>query len=127
MTEEPKRISEGRRIDRPEPGFFVMRFVKRGPEIPARIWRPCACTVNGGDGQSLHDWLYSCDRYPHLQGEIAGKPAALHRVWEGGKPTTEAHWRYLTDVRKWAETHAPEDPAANPGQPIELGAMPPLF
>ena len=113
-------MSEARRIDRPEPGLFVMKFVKGGPEIPARIWRPCCCTVNGGDEQVLHDWRETCDRYPHLQGEIAGKPADLWRVWGSGRRTTEPHWRYLSDVRKWAEAHAPDDPAANPGQPIDL-------
>lgn len=116
-----------RAIERPETGYFVTRLVRGGPEVPARIWRPCACTVNGGDDQQCHDWRDTCDRYPHLQGEIDGTYADLWRVWTGGRRTTESHWRYMTDVARWAETHAPQDPTANPKQPIDLGAMPPVF
>ena len=32
---------------KPEPGFFKMRLVKKGPYVAARIMRTCACTVNG--------------------------------------------------------------------------------
>ncbi len=56
----------------PKVGFFKVRVVARGPWVPARIFRLCHCTVNGGDGGQGHDWAGTCDRYPPLRA-VVGK------------------------------------------------------
>jgi len=124
-------VIESRIIDRPQQGFYVIRLVKGGPLVPARIWRPCACTVPNGDDaidpNALHEWRETCDRFPHLRGEIDGKHADLWMVWTSGRPTTEANWRYMTDVSRWARAHAPHEPEAQPRETVNLAAIPPIF
>lgn len=110
-----------------QPGFFKMRLVKGGPWVPARIHRPCHCTINGGLINAAHAWRDTCDRFPRLVAEIAGEDADLWRVWENGRPIPQAEYDHLMRVRSWAETYAPGAPEANPRQAVDLGAMPPLF
>lgn len=108
----------------PAPGFFQIRLVKGGPFVPARIYRPCACTING---PAEHDWQDTCDRYSPLAAEIDGKPGGLWRLWTYGKIISRNDYQYMTDLREWSLTCDPLSPQANPGQPIDLGQMDPVF
>lgn len=117
-----------RDINDPRPGFFLVKKVRGGPEVPARIHRPCCCTVNGGDDNESHEHQPTCDRFPPLRAEIDGEPAPVLRVWLfGRKEISEADYRYRRDVGTWARTHAPDDPAANPDQAVDMMTAKPLF
>lgn len=117
------------RIDAPQIGFFRTRLVKGGPYVPARIHRPCHCTVNGGDANTEHPWRDTCDRHPPLQGEQDGKPISAFALWPRviGSEITEAEYRFMTADAEWCRAHAPQEPAANPGQRLDLRSQPPIF
>lgn len=122
-------MSDAPRIDRPESGFYRTRLVKDGAWVAARIWRPCSCTVNGGDSQAEHDWRDTCDRYPRLRCEVDGKDRDPVLAWPSlaGRAISESEFQYLNDTADWARKYAPTDPAATPGRAINLGEMPSLF
>lgn len=110
-------MNEARQINDPRPGFFCTRLIKGGPEVPARIWRLCNCTPNGGDKQTTHEWAETCDRFSQeLQAEINGQWVDIWRVWTGAKMTTEKHWQELTLRTK-----------QDPYKAVTLGKMKPLF
>jgi len=117
------------RIDVPETGFYWTRLVKGGPRVAARVWRPCACTVNGGDDQAEHDWHQSCDRCPRLRCEVDGKDRDPVLTWPSlaGRSIPESEYRYLRDTAEWERAYAPHSPAAQPREPVDLAKMPSLF
>jgi hypothetical protein len=121
------------RIDQPRPGFYSTHLVRGGIKVGVRIWfgRPII------DGEEQ-------DRSPRLCVEVDGRTDRLDRdeqtgeplgrvpldvdeVWPFCRPITEAEYRYLRRLAVWAQAHAPDHPAANPRDPIELRAMKPLF
>lgn len=109
-------------------GYFVVRLVKGGPLVPARIVRLCHCTPVGGDEQRPHDWTEDCDRFPGCVGEVAGEPADASLIWETRKAEIPAErYAHLMRVREWAIRHAPDLPEANPRQPIDLNKLRALF
>lgn len=113
-----------RHINDPRPGFFLVRKVRRGPLVPARIWRPCHCTINGEDE---HAWRDTCDRYPGLSAEIDGFPVEIDQVWHYGKEVDEQEFNYRTEATAWDKRNDPDAPAANPDQPIDLMTVKPPF
>ncbi len=118
-----------RAIGSPEPGFFKVRNGKAGPWVPARIFRWCHCTINGGDDNWAHAWEDTCDRFPHeLGAEIDGKQVDLLRVWHSGREIPEAEYRYLKGDREWCHQHAPERlDATTPRDYFRVDLMPPIF
>ena len=110
-----------REIDRPEPGYFRMRLVRRGPFVACRIWRCCSCTVNGGDENEQHDWQETCDRIPPLTATVDGKdrPGQLDKVWLYGKPIEPATYRLMLDQANWDTQYDPSAAAANPYEPVK--------
>ncbi len=108
------------RIDKPEPGYFRMRLVKGGPWVGAIIFRPCPIEMHPETFQAV-------DRWPHLQAEVDGKPAGVDRVWTSGRRVPMAEYLFLRDDRAWAREYAPQSPEANPRQPVNLGALLPIF
>lgn len=85
--------------DQPRVGFYEIRRVKNGPLCGARIWRPCRCTVNGGEGQVEHPWRPSCDRFPQMQGLIDGVEADPLAIWLHGESIDAARYNYLLAAR----------------------------
>ncbi len=119
----------GPRIDIPETGFYWTRLVKDGPKVPARIWRPCRCTVNGGDEQAEHDWSETCDRYPRLRCMVGDRDRDPVLTWPSlaGRAIPLSEFRFLIAATKWEQAYAPHLPLANPRAPIDLGTLSSLF
>jgi hypothetical protein len=62
-------------VDWPQPGYWMIRLVSGGPEVPA-----CICVV-----QTLHEPGIPenlMERSPFLAAFILGKPAGLDEVWK---------------------------------------------
>lgn len=104
-------------IDRPQEGWFRTRLVKGGPLVPARIWRSVATDPLTGE---------ALDRSPILQAEINGKPIDPYELWPrvADRRITEAEFKFMTADSEWCQRHAPNEPAANPGKPIDLRTAP---
>lgn len=128
---------EPRQPDKPEVGFFRYRIVRGGAWVGARIARICTCTIHGGPGNEEHDWQPDCDRFPHLIAQVNGvfhdapinrsEVPTLEKVWLFGERIEEADYRYMVDAAAWDRAYAPEAPAANPGQPVDLNTIDPIF
>jgi len=106
-----------RNIDRPAPGFWMIRAVKHGPELPARIaWHRTACEP-GNEANAM-------DRPAFLFAEIAGEPAELDDVWlRRGRPITESEYRFQVADHAHARAYRPDDAKAQPYRAVDLMAV----
>ncbi len=100
----------------PEPGLFLMRLVKKGPKVAARIhfenglWQ---AEINGQkEGPAVADYLDS---------------RSVMRIWETGTKTDQAAYDYHLAMKDWAEKHDPTHPAARVREPVNLAEMRPLW
>lgn len=96
------------------PGFFKLKWVKGGPEIPARLWR-----VEDRDpdtGELMADVQY----FAEIDGDPVDPASPPRWPWTR---IEEPAWRYLTDLGAWARQHAPNDPQANPRLPVRLATV----
>jgi hypothetical protein len=104
-----------RAVATPEPGYFRVRLVRKGPLVPARI------VFTNGLWNAVVDGMI----YPSAP-EPSGAPRVFF-IWHGGEIVSEA--KYFHDITTRArfveadETQALRDPF----KPIRLDEMPPLF
>jgi len=116
-------------LGEPQPGHFKMRLVKRGPWVPALIWRPCPLILP--DPLELtpapEDWCLPTERPRMLRARIGTTEADPFEVWTNGQRITarEYHWRL--DLARYATDHAPLDPEADPRRRVDLSRAPSLF
>jgi hypothetical protein len=111
MTAEIRKQAP-RAVDKPRPGYFLMKLVKGGPLCPVAIiyefgvWRS------------------------EINGVIRGEPNAdpmqagdVMRVW--------LHWREEIDLAEYRRllklTADPAHPSSQPTKAINLAELPPLF
>lgn len=103
-----KRDWKARQVGEPEPGFFRMRLVRKGPIVPARIYHQRGVWWAVIDGQEY---------------QAASDPAAAPRVfqiWHSGEEITEAE--YLAELAKRQQPGA-----LDRGKAIDLTKLPPIF
>lgn len=114
----PRDPPPGRRIDRPEPGHWLVRLVRGGPLVPARIFW-AQTTHEPGNPENL------MERSPFLAAEVGGDVVEVDSVWHRrGTPITEAEYRYRLAEMQWATEHAPAEAIAKPRQPVDFTAIP---
>lgn len=116
-----------RDVTRPEPGFFLIRLVKGGPKVAARITHKPARDPLTGETLDRSPWWAA-----EINGEPAGEPSIqptdeVLRIWHYGEPVTEDEYRYQLADAQWCAAHAPHEPKANPRRSVDLAAMAPLF
>ena len=95
-----------RSVERPVPGHFLVRLVKGGVLVPAAI--------------NYDFGLWSCSIQGAEQGPSNEDPAkvdGLYRIW---------HWGQMIERPEYVRRMA-RGPAADPTQPVDLSARPPLF
>lgn len=97
--------------DEPQCGYFETRLVKGGPFVAARIWMYQPVDEESGD--LIGD--------ENLQCEVDGKYRDPAQAWSWlyNLPIDEARFKFLTDLRAWAEKNAPNEPFANPKKPVD--------
>jgi hypothetical protein len=122
-----------------EPGYFAYRWGKGRPEIAARIWRACHCTVIGGERNEEHEWCSDCDRFPRLVADVDGRryeettdwhnnrPPVLLQVWTFGRRIAAEQYELMLDQAAWDRMYDPSSPLANPEKPIDLNTMKSIF
>lgn len=116
------RISErhqqaARRVDEPSPGHFRIRLVRAGPWVAAEIRR--------SDEGVWSAWIDGAAMEP--ANADAALAAEVFRIWHYGEIIAEHEHAYLVERARWARTHAPDAPEANPTRPIRIGSEPPAF
>lgn len=120
--------------DIPTPGVYTTRLVKRGIQVPVRIYF----------GPPIIDGVMQ-DRSPRWCVLINGTSARTERDKDGNamcrvphdldsvwpfcaiNPITRREYRFLLRRVAWARTHAPAHPAARPREPINVRTLKPAF
>jgi len=92
-------------IDQPEPGFYEMRRVARGPWVA----------------------VYIHHGYKGLTAHVDGKPVDPYQIWPwcGGRPISAARYKWRRRLARWARTWNPFSPEANPTKPVDVSRIPP--
>ena len=110
------------------PGFFKTKLVRNGPFVPVRVWH--GVTPDPWFPENPQDrsprWQATIGEVP-LPARIGGRECTLGSLWSFLHPIDKTEHDYLIRTGKWATTHAPEMPEANPTDRIDLGSMKPLF
>ena len=98
----------------PGTGWWLMRAVKGGPEVPASIqWERTECEPGEVSNRM--------DRSPILTARIAGDVVSWDRVWNWTKrEIDEPEYLFRLADAEWAKRHRPELPAANPRKKLDL-------
>lgn len=124
-----RRLTPRRIAGHPEPGFFKLRVAKKGPWVPALIWRPCPMVIPEPleATPDPEEWCRPTERPRPLRATIGTRDADPQEVWTSGRWITprEYHWRL--GLGKWAAEEAPSEPEAKPYQPVDLTRSPALF
>jgi hypothetical protein len=106
-----------RQIDTPEVGYWLMKAVKHGPLVPARIFW---CDHEPGVPDNILD-----RGGPFLAAEIAGAWVEVDRVWHSrGKAIDEKEYAFRLAEIDWSKKYAPSEPLANPRQAVSLKDAP---
>ena len=94
-------------LDRPEPGWWMLRLRASAPEVPAMI---AVLDHEPGDPDN------KLDRWPlPLWAEIAGQLADPLTVWAQRKrPISPEEYAYQRALCLWTREHAPDEPLAQP-------------
>ena len=104
-----------RAVDQPAPGCFLLRLVRGGPLVPARI--------RHGDA----GWQAIVDGEARAPDPDPARAADVFRVWHHGEAISEEEFGYREALRLWARAHQADHPAARPRQPIDLHRQRPVF
>lgn len=96
---------------KPEPGFWAIRLVRDGPEVPCCILE--------------HETRFPGDR---LAAYIMGERCEMHEVWHRrGRAITKADHDFMVADLTWLRTWKPNDPMADPTKAIDPLKAPPPF
>jgi hypothetical protein len=119
----------GKVLDYPEPGFYRLRQARRGPWVPALIWRPCPMIIpiRFEETPAPEDWCRYTERPRLLQATIADQAADPLEVWSRGERIGPREYHHRLALAEWAKTHAPGQPEANPRKRVDLTGQPSLF
>jgi hypothetical protein len=105
-----RRNWASRLVGQPEPGYFLIHLVRKGPLVPARI-------IHNPDAGS---WQAIVDGCPQRAATDPAAAPMVFPIWHGGQMISEAE--YLRAMKARGEPDAP--PAR---VPINLTSAPPLF
>lgn len=113
----PARVTTAKDPNIAEPGYWLIRLVRRGPPVPACIkW----LVTESEPGWPDNDMRGT--RSPTLAAFIEDEPVDLYRVWHATKLAhiDEREYRFRCRGAAWAKKHAPHEAAANPRKPVDL-------
>ncbi len=109
------RRDEIRNMDSPEPGFYALKLVKKGPEVGGLI-----AFLDGLWVGSINSSIDGC---PNTDPQLADN---VQRIWLHGRRIDQSEYNYLLARYQHAVAHDPSSPFANPERPISLRNLPPI-
>ncbi len=114
-------------LTRPLPGYYLVRMVRKGWPVAARIdlsngRYAVECDGIAADGSWTEDEIESIAAESLMEGRLWDHP--LLRVSCFGEPCDEATYRHRLAMKEWALVHNPRHPAANPMKPIDPRLLP---
>lgn len=108
-------------ISAPQEGYWLIRLVKGGAEVPAAIIRHHTRYEPG-------NVLNAMERSSFLAAYIGGEEVPLDNVWlRRGRVIGRAEYEFRIAEGAWVKEHAPQEPAATPATPIDLLSVKPPF
>ena len=118
---------QSRQIASPGPGFYLVRLVPKGWEVPARIdfdGERYSAVVDESPllGQWTADELESLVADAILVGELFERQMTKLLVF--GRPCTETEYRHKVETKRWAEENAGWHPCLHPQNPIDGRLLP---
>jgi len=115
-TEGPGPYSIPLIAEFPQQGYYKSRLVKRGPLVPVRIWSCQLVDIETGDLMADEEFMATA----------GGKSQDPYQIWSYccDKPISEADYWHMVRDAAWCREHAPDDPAANPRQPVNMLTAP---
>lgn len=111
-----------RHIGYPEPGFYKVRLVRKGPEMPCIIWEDGAPPAWLEDPPTTRTLVPGIGFLSHFI-PCLEKPRDLLDLWPGTRPIPEAECRHLVADAEWQRDFAPHMPLANPLRPVERAGL----
>lgn len=109
-----RRDEAPRRVDKPEPGWFVMRLVRGGWLVP------CSIAYDEGTGR----WSTTIDG--ETVSAIDPAEAGVWRVWLTGRRIEEWQFKDMEDLREWAKANDPAHPCLTPRRRIDPMLLAPV-
>ena len=106
--------------NKPIAGFYRMKLVRGGPWLAVKLWHgPPNDPETGEELDRSHRW----------QALLDGAEVEVWRVWPSCavEPISESDYGFMLANSAWVKQHSPEEPAANPSQPIDLMRAPSPF
>lgn len=93
----------------PQCGWYKRRMIRNGPFLAAEIWMDQDVL----DGELISDEKLRC--------EVNGAAADPIDQWTflAARPITEKEFRHLRQMTTWTRVNAPDEPLANPHQPVD--------
>jgi hypothetical protein len=108
-----RRSEPARRIDQPEPGFFTMRLVRGGWQVP--------CAIAYDEASGLWTATVDGEAKSHIDPQTAG----VLLIWERGVRIEEWRFRDLEALKAWARGNDPTHPCLSPRHRINPMALTP--
>lgn len=125
MDRQPSHPS--RTLTKPQPGFYLLRLVPKGWQVPAEIrleYGLFAATIDEAPliGQWTEDELEALVLDAMMVGELFERP--MTKLLTFGQPCTETAYRHQIATKRWAEQHAAWHPSLHPQNPIDTRLLP---
>ena len=103
-----------RRSDIPTPGWYLLRLVRGGPWVAARVTHEAA------------GWSVMLDGVTEGPAQDPWALRHMERVHWGGRPATEEECQRRLGLARWAALNDPDHHAANPRRAIDLDKIVPI-
>lgn len=89
--------ASSRTINTPQPGCWLVRLVKKGPLVPARIWQEGA----------------------EFKAEVIDESVPVMTIWHArGVPIPEDDFHFRVDEIRWFREHRPNHPLVHPRRAV---------
>lgn len=109
--------ASARILNNPEPGYWMVRWKRGAPEMPAAI---VECNHEPGNPENLLERSI-------LVANHGWREVDPMEIWtRKGRPITEAEYRFQLARAEYADAHAPDEPEAAPRTAVDLTAIPPV-
>lgn len=121
----PRAVPTPKMVNVVLPGYYLVRFVPGGWEVPARITAEQGAFIFEHDGTRIERPVTSEEAWSLTVPWLAGEQIdPIARILLFGQPCTETEYRHRLATKTWAEQHEPAHPSLHPFKPIDGRLLP---
>lgn len=115
MTNPRHSADQRRAVDVVEPGYFRMRLVRGGWQVPCKIERGAA------------GWQATIDGFTHPPDPDPWRAEGVSGIHAYGERIDRQTYSWLLRVKAWAVENHPDHPALEPRRRMEPSRLRPLY